>query len=371
MTEPLTFVTLAVDARRETSLASRFAKTFRANQRGAAYSLPHPTPLASGGTTPHALHYALGHSGAHLEPVTHLSPELMRQLRHVAYELKQERRPLHLFSLVDDWSPFGSSRLLESVVRFFLPLRVPIVVHLLCWHPTPRELRRCWDEVKSLPGEVQIGSVGSLFLLDNEAYARDYLAALIREADPDLGPPVLPISRVSRQPSVCLEPYHKVLLLGHGLSALTSFKQVLDDYCQFPSTWEEMGVPRSAEVDNYLDRGRHVIALSPHSDYLNSFFGYNLSHPYFESLTTRTSSESLELLLAPDFEYRHSQRLFVFLDEEDNTDWLLATLLAQHVDRHYILALLSPHDLKGNVVLTTRPYQSSHPYESLNPFIYC
>ncbi len=370
MTAPGTFVTIGIKEGTDDTLRERFPKTFRVVAPHQLIRLPHPQPLHVGGTTSESVLYSLGHPGETLSPVTTLSPAILRHFRHIAHGLRKQPQPLHIFCLVDDWSPYGSTRILEEAVRFFLPLSVSLVLHLIVWHPTPSEFRRVLSEARNFPFPVEIGSIVPVTTLQEENSLAAYLDLLQTDQE-HLFEMHLPLSGASKLTRRRLAPTHQILFLNHNLHGLSLFGQQLEQYAQEGLTYCPSAVASPPAILSALDRSNHIIAYTATPTYLQAYMGNEVTHPYYESLVFRSSTELIGALLSPHLQYHHlPYRSLVFLEEETHADFdtLLASLLKQRKESLYYCHFLIPNDVTGSHIVTNMAIDPLYPYESLHAY---
>jgi hypothetical protein len=341
-----------------TQLAERFPRTIRLGQPDQflqVSNLHHPVSPA--GITPESAIFQLGHGGRELMPVTQLTPSMLRQLRELAHMCRRHHSILHLFGIIDSTSPYGSRSMFEHVIRLLRPASISIHLHVGVWHPTPKDFEQGLQELRSLcQDRIQLASVFPVSFLQLRRAAGNYVDSILH---PETVQPSMNIALPLHHPHILSmeesTPNDCFLILNHELHGFDSLTEAIGEATQNPGHSLQTDHPVSSNAGRILDHSKHILAISNQPNYITSYFGTNMNHPYFESLVSENSTHVLEMLISPHFEYAHQPDwTIILLDEAAHSDfdWLLASYIKQHQDNPYICLFLDPYDLNDDWLMT-------------------
>lgn len=338
-------------------LPSRFARSLAIGQRHNRYVLPHPEqPAHPHGTSVHRILRQLGGVGQLHEPVRTLTPAMYRSLSEALSLAHQRRQPLHLIAILDDHSPFGTRAAGESVIRHLRQSGRPVYLHLGAWHPTPRNLRYGLREYQTLLDEsVKLASLFPLSNLFDVPGSKRYIDGIFRSSKQSLDDVVYPLHR----------PYYFVegeenqqpvfLVANHQLHGLPSLHDALT-LAEATTVYLPEVFSHAKDISQALAKHQHVMVLTNRPDYQEAYLGSSLTHPYLETLWSKTADEVLELMLAPQVDTIAPKHRIILLHDEGSrkSDHLLASVIKQSHGSRYACYFIQPHCFDGNSVFTNQ-----------------
>ncbi len=348
---------------------AQFPRLMHQLGHGTMAPVVHPdqtTSPAAWGTSGLALLYALGHDHT-LEPLVTFSPQHVRQLRDIAYGLRQSGGKLHVFGLLDNDSPYGSRRLLEPLIRYCAMAQLPTVVHLGVWQPLPRDFSLGLREMESVcHGAVQLGSLFAIepLLHASRPQAKKYIDGIFGLADNAHREPTLPLHQPYHIADTTFEPEDALLIANHSLHGLPGLEDALHDgYGQPQTLWQQH--PVNPAVSHLLQQKQHVMALTNSQPSLEAYVGSDVHDPYFEVWQGDSAEDLLGMALSPSFGYHVSPALtlLILAEPPSATDKLVSDYIkhCQQQQNRYVCYILDPQHITGSVYATNTPHAAAWP----------
>lgn len=342
------------------SVYDAYPHVFKTARHDNVKQYPHMSPKSPAGSSHEAIIHHLSHNRA-LAPLHHVSPTALRTLRGVAHSQRVASTTVHVFGLLDNDSPFGSRRLLESLVRELAGLGLRVQLHVGVWDPTPREFRQGLKELLTIQRDnvvlASLFPVKELISIHN-GFVAYYINQLRDGAAAQKHEPTLPLQTAFVFPGAHLSPNDQFVMANHDLHGLDTLVVSLEHEFGAPTlSLDAYEIQPPDHHMEHLNKQRHYVAVSARPTSYRAYFGSIADHPYFDAYHLNDSVDALEMLLSPHFGYHAKPfETTIFLDEDRDlrSDRLLSLYLGKinNESGHYSCYIVEPTQLHDITLIT-------------------
>lgn len=154
-------------------LLKNFPQLFQAIPKSLVSQFQTPgTTVTANGLLPHAMLYSLGHN-RDLPVELRTDPKAVRALGGFLRHARATANYIHLFVPVDVTNGLISTQSLDTYLRIFAQLSIPVRTHLVTWIATPSEIHYIQHLIASLG--LELGPQSSITDLFNRGWTQSYI----------------------------------------------------------------------------------------------------------------------------------------------------------------------------------------------------